>query len=110
LRDISVLNTRSRFLGKTVGTHTGSSIESPTNRRNRRLYWSWERSEPIEKRICTRLARRSRSHAIEGRPSPASRPHQIGVERDERCAHDDLGLAQRMARGNALLKVRVANK
>ena len=36
-RDTSVVNSRSRFLVKTVGTHTGSSTPRPTNHRNKRL-------------------------------------------------------------------------
>jgi hypothetical protein len=34
LRAMSVVRRRSRFLVKTVGTHTGSSMPSPTNQRN----------------------------------------------------------------------------
>lgn len=36
LRDISVVSSRSRYLLKTVGTRTGSSIPRPTNQRNNR--------------------------------------------------------------------------
>jgi len=37
LRDISVVSSLSRFLVKTVGTQTGSSMPRPTNHRNSRL-------------------------------------------------------------------------
>src|SRR5215472_18415090 len=40
LRAISPSNRRSRFLQKTVVSQTTSSIDSPTNQRNRRLYSS----------------------------------------------------------------------
>jgi len=52
----------------------GSSIPSPTNQRNMRLYCICSigcRSERIEKRMCSRLALISRSGAIEGRPKSA---------------------------------------
>lgn len=74
LRDISIVSSRSRFLVKTVGTQTGSSIPRPTNQRNNRLYCICSiscRSERIENRICSRLARIRRSGAIEGRPPMA---------------------------------------
>jgi hypothetical protein len=74
LRAISVLSSRSRFFVNTVATHTGSSMPSPTNQRNSRLYCIWSiscRSERTENRICTSAARSSRSGAIEGRPSGA---------------------------------------
>ena len=68
--DMSVASSRSRFLVKTVGTHTGSLIPRPNNQRNRRLYRigsvRW-RSDLTENRIWIRLARISRSGEIEGR-------------------------------------------
>jgi hypothetical protein len=54
LRDISVVRSRSQFLVKTVGTHTGSSIPRPTNQRNRKLYCICSiscRSDRTEKRM-----------------------------------------------------------
>ena len=74
MRDISVVSRRSRFLVKTVGTHTASSTPRPTNQRKSRLYCICSincRSERTENRIWIRLARMSRSGAIEGRPSAA---------------------------------------
>ncbi len=71
LRDIPVVSSRSRFLVKTVGTQTASSIPRPTNQRNKRLYCICSincRSERTENRIWIRLARISRSGGIEGRP------------------------------------------
>lgn len=67
--DITEVSNRSRFLPKTVGTHSGSSIAKPTSQRNMKLYCICSiscRSERTENRICFRLARISRSGAMEG--------------------------------------------
>ena len=74
LRAMSVVKSRSRFFVKTVGTQTGSSTPSPTNHRNSRLYCICSincRSDRIVNKIWISTARKSRSGAIEGRPSAA---------------------------------------
>jgi len=56
---------------KTVGTQTASSIDSPTNHRNNRLYWSCSissRSLRIEYSACSSSARSNCSGGIDGRP------------------------------------------
>ena len=69
---MSVVSSLSRFLLNTVGTQTASSMPSPTNQRNIRLYCICSiscLSDRTENRIWIRLARNNRSGAIDGRPS-----------------------------------------
>src|ERR1700722_17677566 len=63
---------RSRFSVNTVGCHTSSSIDSPTNQRYSRLYCICSisiRSLRIEYSICSSNARNSCSGGIDFRPS-----------------------------------------
>src|SRR5580700_11990770 len=69
---ISPSNKRSRFLVNTVGCHTSSFIDIPTNQRYSRLYSSCSisiRSLRIEYSICSNNARSNRSGGIDFRPS-----------------------------------------
>src|SRR5262249_27643708 len=67
----SAFSSRSRFFVNTVTSHTGSSIFSPTNQRNSRLYSHCSinrRSLRTVYRTCKMSARRSFSGGIDGRP------------------------------------------
>src|SRR5215472_3094799 len=67
----SAFSSRSRFFVNTVTSHTGSSIFSPTNQRNSRLYSNCSinrRSLRTVYSTCKMSARRSFSGGIDGRP------------------------------------------
>jgi hypothetical protein len=69
---ISWVSRRSRFFEKVEASKIFSSIESPTNQRNRSSYSSRStscRSERIEYKSCRSEARSSRSGGIDGRPN-----------------------------------------
>lgn len=86
LRDISVVSSESRFFVNTVRTQTRSSMPRPTNQRNSRLYCICSincRSDRTENRICSRLARISRSGAIE----IGVQCFELGIQAGQRVIH-----------------------